>query len=198
VITVRRKTFDALLTTGGLVVAIVLLIGGGLLVWGSTFVSNQVHDQLAAQRIFFPEAGSEALTAEEFPNLQKYGSQQVLNGEQAKAYANDFIGAHLQATGGGKTYSELSTASRANPSDTELAQTVQTMFRGETLRGLLLNAYAFGTMATIMMWSAVVAFVAAGLLLLFTVLGFWHLRRTPAEVPFAPPVRSGTPAPSTV
>jgi hypothetical protein len=177
----RRKTFDALLTTGGLVVAVLLLVAGGLLAWGSSFVSTQVHDQLAAQRIFFPAAGSEALDAKTYPGLQQYGGQQLVTGEQAKAYADQFIAAHVKAIGGGKTYSELSTASRANPSDTELAAAVQTVFRGETLRGLLLNAYAFATMGRIAGYAAVATFVGAALMLLLSAAGFLHLRRTPAD-----------------
>ena len=57
----RRKTFDALLTTTGLVLASVLLMAAGLLTWGSYFVNDQVSTQLTAQKIFFPAAGSESL-----------------------------------------------------------------------------------------------------------------------------------------
>lgn len=176
----RRKTFDALLTTAGLVVAVMLLVAGGLLAWGSTFVSGQVRDQLAAQQIFFPPAGSEGLPAAEYPDLQQYGGQQVVDGEMARAYS-DFIASHIATIGGGKTYSQLSTESRANPADTELAGAVQTVFRGETLRGLLLNAYAFGTMGTIAGYAAIAAFVGAALMFVLSGLGFAHLRRTPAD-----------------
>lgn len=177
----RRRTFDALLTTGGLVLAVVLLVAGGLLVWANSFISGHVHDQLTAQKIFFPAAGSQNFSAEEYPTLQKYAGQQVVNGEQARAFANDFIGKHLQGIGGGKTYSQLSTESRANPSDAKLAESVQTVFRGETLRGLLLNAYAFGKMAQVALYAGIGAFIAALLMLVLSGLGFWHLRRTPAD-----------------
>ncbi|MFN0283452.1 MAG: hypothetical protein ACKVZ6_15965 [Kineosporiaceae bacterium] len=175
----RRKTFDALLTAGGLVLAVMLLVAGALLSWGSSFVATEVHDQLAAQKIFFPPAGSEALDAKTYPGLQQYGGQQLVTGEQAKAYADQFIAKHIEEIGGGKTYSELSTESRANPADTELAGTVQTVFRGETLRGLLLNAYAFGTMGTIAGIAAIVSFVGAAVMFVLSALGFVHLRRTP-------------------
>ena len=173
----RRKTFDALLTTAGLVVAVILLAAGGLLSWGSSFAHQQVADQLTAQKIFFPPAGSEGLPAAEYPDLQQYGGQQVVNGEMAKGYS-EFIASHIAQIGGGKTYSELSTESRANPADTELAGKVQTVFRGETLRGLLLNAYAFDTVGTVAGFAAVAAYVAAAVMLLLSVLGFAHLRRT--------------------
>jgi hypothetical protein len=177
----RRKTFDALLTTAGLVLAVVLAVAGGLLTLGSNFVENQVHDQLAAQKIFFPPAGSEGLPAAEYPTLQQYGGKQIVNGEMAKAYADDYIAKHIAQIGGGKTYSELSSISRANPDDAKAKATVDTVFRGETLRGLLLNAYAFGQMATIALYGAIAAFVGAGLLLVLSVLGAVHLRRVPAE-----------------
>ena len=50
----RRKTFDLLVSTGGLVLAAVLLVAGGLLMWGYSFANSQVHDQLVAQKIVFP------------------------------------------------------------------------------------------------------------------------------------------------
>ncbi len=177
----RRRTFDALLTTGGVVLAVILLVAGGLLVWAHSFVNTQIHDQLAAQKIFFPAKGSQGFTPAEFPTLQKYAGQQVVNGDQAGAFANDYIAVHLKGIGGGKTYSELSTESRANPTDTKLADSVQTMFRGETLRSMLLNAYAFGTMATVALYAAIGAFIAAILMLVLSGLGFLHLRRTPAD-----------------
>jgi hypothetical protein len=183
----RRKTFDALLTTAGLVLAAVLLVAGGLLAWGSSFVGGQVHDQLAAQKIFFPPADSEALSAKEFPGLQQYGGQELLTGEQAKAYADQFIAKHIEQIGGGKTYSQLSAAARANPTDTKAAATVDTVFRGETLRGLLLNAYAFGTIGRIAGYAAIAAFVGAALLLALSVLGLVHSRRTPADVAIGAP-----------
>jgi len=177
----RRKTFDALLTTAGLILAIVLAVAGGLLAWGSTFVGNQVHDQLAAQKIFFPAAGSEALPAKDYPGLQQYGGKQLVTGDQAQAYADQYIAEHIAQIGGGKTYSELSTAARANPDDAKAKATVDTVFRGETLRGLLLNAYAFGTIGRIAGYAAIAAFIGAALLLVLAVLGFVHLRRTPSD-----------------
>jgi hypothetical protein len=185
----RRKTFDKLLTSAGLVLAAVLLVAGGLLAWGATFTSTQVHDQLAAQQIFFPPAGSEGLSVKEFPTLQQYGSQQVVNGAQAEAYANDYIAAHIKAIGAGKTYSQLSTESRAKPDDAALKATVDTVFRGETLRGLLLNAYAFGTIGQIAMYASIAAFVAAAAMLVLSLLGFAHLRKVGDDVQLGGTVR---------
>jgi hypothetical protein len=192
----RRKTFDALLTTGGLLIAAVLLVAGGLLTWAHSFVNDQVHSQLSQQQIFFPKAGDPQLKEAEIgPYLNKYAGQQLTNGAQAEAYADHFIKVHLGKIGGGKTYAQLSTLSQANPTDTKLAGTVQTMFRGETLRGLLLNAYAFWKMGQIAAIAAIVSFIGAGVLLLLSALGFWHLRRTDPSAEVLPKLGARTPAP---
>lgn len=183
----RRKTFDALLATGGLLVAIVLAVAGGLLIWAHTFVNDQVHSQLAAQKIYFPPAGNEALADPQIgPYLNKYAGQQLVTGAQAEVYADHFIKVHLAKIGGGQTYSQLSTKSNANPSDTALANQVQTMFRGETLRGLLLNAFAFWKMGQIALIAAIVSFIGAGVLLLLSGLGYLHLRRVGPDVEVLP------------
>ena len=111
----KRRTFDALLASGGVAVAIVLLIAGGLLTWGHSFIHSQVRTQLAAQKIFFPPASAFAtakpgteITPGMKPYLLKYAGQEMLSGQQAEAYANHFIAIHLQEIGGGLTYSQLS------------------------------------------------------------------------------------------
>ena len=175
----RRKTFDALLTTAGLVIAGVLLVAGGLLTWGHNFVSTQVHDQLAQQQIFFPDKGSPAIAAPQFAAMQKYAGKQLTTGAQAETYADHYINNHLKEIGGDLTYAQLSAKAQADPTNTKLAGQVATMFKGETLRGLLLNAYAFGTMAKLAGIAAIVSFVGAGLLLLLSGAGFVHMRRTP-------------------
>jgi hypothetical protein len=88
----RRRTFDGIMSTGGFVLTIVLLVAGGLLMWGYSFANSSVHDQLAAQQIFFPPKGSDALKPPEIGQyLNKYAGQQLTNGAQAEAYANHFI-----------------------------------------------------------------------------------------------------------
>lgn len=174
----RRKTFDALLTTGGLVLAAILLVAGALLTWGYKFADNNVHTQLAAQRIYFPAKGSQALAPKEIgPYLEKYAGQQLTNGAQAKAYADHFIAVHLKGIGGGLTYSQLSAKAQAQPKNTALQNEVNTVFKGETLRGLLLNAYAFWKVGQIALIAAIASFAAAGVMLVLSVLGFLHLRR---------------------
>jgi hypothetical protein len=180
----RRRTFDALATTAGFVIAAILLVAGGLLLWGHNFVSDQVHTQLAAQKIYFPPAGSapiKALPAADAKAMTAYAGQQMTSGAQAQTYADHFIAVHLREIGGGKTYSQLATASLAQPKNAALAAQVQTVFRGETLRGLLLNAYGFWQMGQIMLIGAIAAFTAAGLMLILSVLGIAHLRRAAPE-----------------
>ena len=143
------------------VLFIVLAVGSGLLFWGSSFAHGMVHDQLAAQHISFPAKGSAALDPKEFPGLQRYAGQAVDNGPKAKAYANQFIAAHLKSVAGGKTYSEVSTAAQQKPSDQKLQAQAQTLFRGETLRGLLLYAWGWSLVGTIAFWVANAAFLGA-------------------------------------
>ncbi|HUZ25427.1 MAG TPA: hypothetical protein VMV07_16855 [Streptosporangiaceae bacterium] len=182
----RRRTFDALATATGVLLAAILLVAGGLLTWGHSFVSNEVHTQLAAQQIYFPANNSPAIKAPEFAAMHQYAGQQMTTGAQAEVYADHFIANHLKAIGGGKTYAQLSTLSLAQPKNTALANQVQTVFRGETLRGLLLNAYAFGEMGQIMLIAAIAAFAAAGLMLILSALGVAHLRRAAPEAEIFP------------
>ena len=157
--------------------AIVLLCAGGLLTWASSFIGDQVKTQLSEQQIFFPPKGPATASPEIGPYLNQYAGQQLLTGQQAEAYADHFIAVHLKEIGGGLTYAQLSTKAQAAPTDTKLAGTVATMFKGETLRGLLLNAYAFGTMGMIAGIAAIGAFIGAAVMLVLSLLGFAHLRR---------------------
>lgn len=178
----RRRTFDALMTATGIALAIVLAVAGGLLLWAHSFVQDQVTTQLTAQQIYFPEKGSEALADPAVkPYLSQYAGQQLTTGVQAKAYADHFIAVHLKEMTGGQTYAQLSGKALANPDDEKLAGLVATVFKGETLRGLLLNAYAFGQMGTIALYGAIASFVGAAVLLLLSLLGAAHLRRVPVD-----------------
>lgn len=144
----------------------ILVFCAGFLFWGNSFIHNQISTELTNQQIFFPAAGSAGLPAVEMADLQQYGGQQVVNGDQARAYANGFIGRHLQNVAGGLTYSQVSSQAQANPTNVKLAGQVQTLFRGETLRGLLLNAYGWWTIGTYALYAAIGLALAA-----FAVLG---------------------------
>ena len=99
----RRRTFDILVATAGLFLAITLIASGVMLTWAHTFIGNEVHTQLASQQIFFPAANSKAVAAPEFAAMRQYGGQQLTTGAQAEVYADHFIANHLKAIGGGKT-----------------------------------------------------------------------------------------------
>jgi hypothetical protein len=174
----------------------VLAVGGSLLIWGSNFAQNMVHDQLSAQKISFPAKGSPSLDPKEFPGLQRYAGQAVDSGPKAKAYANQFINVHLKGIGGGKTYSELSAQSMASPNDTKLAGTVQTMFRGETLRGLLLYAWGWSVVGLIAYWVGIAAFLGAiGVGGALVISFLMHERHVKAEEKAQTPGFTATPAP---
>ncbi|UGS34055.1 hypothetical protein [Capillimicrobium parvum] len=143
-----------------------LLATGVLALVGGTYAHDVVHDQLAPQKIFFPADAKSGLP----DNLSQYAGQQVDTGAEAKAYANDFIGLHLTEIAGGKTYAEVSGASLADPTNQKLAQQTQTLFRGETLRGLLLNAWGWATVGTVAIIAGIVLLVLGGLLFLLPAL----------------------------
>ena len=164
--TVTRTSARLRRTAVEAVLFLVLAVGGALLMWGGNFASNMVHNQLAEQKISFPAKGSPGLNPAEFPGLQRYAGQAVDNGPKAKAYADQFIAVHLNAVAGGKTYSQVSTLAQANPTDTKLAGQVNTLFKGETLRGLLLYAWGWSVVGMIALWAAFAAFAGAVIVLL--------------------------------
>jgi hypothetical protein len=146
----RRFSSRVLLAAASAALAAVLLIAGGLALWGSAYVHNTVQGQLASQRIFFPPASAFAhpaaggeIAPSMIPSVSQYAGRQMLTGQQAEAYADHFIAVHIQEMGAGKTYSQLSAESIAQPGNAKLAATVGTVFKGETLRSMLLNAYGW-------------------------------------------------------
>jgi hypothetical protein len=165
------RTVPTLVIIGTILFA-VLTAGGSLLLWGSHFANNMVHNQLSDQKISFPAKGSPALDPKEFPALQQYAGQAVDNGPKAKAYADHFIKVHLQGIGNGQTYSQVSAQSLANPKDQKLAAEANTLFKGETLRGLLLYAWGWSVVAEIAWWAGMGALFAALIVLIALVIGF--------------------------
>lgn len=174
----RRKAFDTMVATGGLLVTVILLVAGGLLLWGHSFANSNVHSQLAEQQIVFPAQGSPALAPAAIgPFLNKYAGQQLTTGPQAEAYADHFIGVHVTEIAGGQTYAQVSTKLQLDPTNATLKAQQQALFQGETLRGLLLSAYGFSKFGEIALWASMASFVLAGLMALLSVLGLLHVRR---------------------
>ncbi len=195
VVKLDRRMIDRVLIALGVVVAIVLAISGGLLTWGASFSNNYVFDELSSQNIFFPP--TESLIEEGRDDIAEFGGVQVTTGEHAQAYAS-FIDGHLANIADGQTYADLggperqaraaeAEAEAAGASEAELAELRaesaqisgqrDTLFKGETLRGLLLSAYAWDTIGQISGIAAVAAFAAAGLMTLLVVFGLVHLGR---------------------
>lgn len=178
-LSINRATVDRVVSFTGLLIAAGLLFASVALVWTHNFIHGQVSDQLSAQRIFLPSENSPAFTSlsdEDQAAVRPYAGQQVTTGAAAAVFANNYIAAHIKDMGDGKTYSELSNEARANPDDAALAAKVDSVFRGESLRGTLLNAYAFDTMAIVAQIAALAAAVLAVFFVFLSLLGFRHAK----------------------
>ncbi len=189
-----RKVFDILASSVGVVLVVVLLVAGGLLLWGHSYVNSSVHDQLAMQQVYFPtraefakaKPGTE-ITPGMIPYLEQYAGQQMLTGPQAEAYANHFIAVHLSEMPYQGVYSKISAASIADPTNTQLATLKNTSFTGTTLRGLLLEAYGFWKIGQIMLWGAIASFILAAIMAALVALGFSHAGKTERETELLAP-----------
>jgi hypothetical protein len=204
----QRKTFDLLASTGGAIIVAVLVVAGVLLMWGASFANSNVHTQLAQQQITFPAASAfknvtapkpgqfAEVTPSMIPSVSQYAGQKLTTGAQADVYANDFIGEHILEIGGGLTYSELSAKAMAlnpnSPAGIAANAQVETVFKGTTLRGLLLEAYGFSVFGNIAQDGAIAAFALAALMALLTGFGFYHSRRTSEAVELAVHTRTTT------
>lgn len=196
-----RTAFDRLISGTGLLLAAVLLIAAGLLTWASSFIGGQVHDQLSMQGITMP-AKADLETSSQHAALDQYAGQPLTTGPQAKAFADSYILVHMNAASGGRTYEDisgqyvgLSAADKASPDGVALGGLRQTLFMGDTLRGLLLYGYAFATMGTIALFAAIAAYAGAAALLVLSLLGIRHSRRAAAHDVVAPVAPRTTPAP---
>ena len=194
VVRLPRRRIDKLLFGFGVIAAIVFAVAGGLLAWGANFADDYVHDELSSQNVFFPDEAS--LREEGRHDLVKYADEQVTTGTEAEAYAS-YIGGHMEGIADGLTYAEIddrgaaqavvdareSGASEAEIADLqatadELKAQRDSLFRGETLRGLLLSSYAWSTIGRIAAIAAWVAFAGAAVMAALVVAGLVHLRRT--------------------
>jgi hypothetical protein len=201
----KRRTLDIIFSVGGLALAVLLAVLGIVLKSNADFAKNYVHDQLVAQKITFTPADKLAPAEKKSDALVKYAGEPLATGKQAETYANDYIALHLSEVNNGKTYSQTSNDARAlraqataaqkagapnaaelDKQATALEAQVQTLFRGETLRGMLLTSYGFSIFGDKAMQAAWVAFGAAFVLLIASMAGFVHAFRTSESEAFAP------------
>jgi len=204
----KRRTLDILFSTGGAVLAGLLLIVGIVMTSNANFARNYVADQLGNQHITFKTVATLTDEEKKAPCLVQYAGQKLTTGKQAECYANSFIGLHLQSIAGGKTYADLGTdqtnlqnqvtaAQKSNDPNladvqkrlTALTAQRNTLFTGETLKGLLLTSYGFSVFGEKAQQAALVAYLAAALLLLLAIAGFVHALVTPKNRAFAAPER---------
>ncbi|GIH04934.1 hypothetical protein Rhe02_30010 [Rhizocola hellebori] len=200
----KRRTLDILFSVGGVAIAALLLIAGIVLSANANFATTYVADQLAQQNITFKTADTLTQEEKQFPCLVENAGQKLTTGKQAECYANNFIGLHLKSTAGGKTYADLGVpqaelrtriaeAQKTNPAAvpdlqkqlTDITAQRETVFKGETLRGLLLTTYGFSEFGTKAGQAATVAYLAAAVMLLLALAGLVHAFLTPRTVPFA-------------
>ena len=188
----KRRTFDRIVTYVGFGVAIIFLLGAALLNWGSSFAKQSVTDQLSNQNIAFPAA--EAMPAETKDQLAKWANKQVTTGEMARDYADLYIWEHMKASaqaviGKPATYSEVSgqymalvRSGKGDPAEiAKLGDLRQTLFMGNTLRGMLLQAFAFWQLGLIAGYASLALLVGGVVMLLLSIAGLLHLRRTPED-----------------
>lgn len=188
-----RKGWDQLISTAGILIAVVLVVVGGLVIFGGNFARDSVGERLEPQMIFFPPV--EAMSPAEQETLGEFAEMQVTDGTTAEAYS-DYIGGHLAEVNEGQTYSQTSAAAREEglPEDeaAELQGKADTLFKGETLRSILLNAYGWWTAGTIAMYAGFVMVVAGIIFAIFAFLGFRHAKKLAAVEPSAPEMAGAT------
>ena len=177
----NRKTWDRIVSASAAVIAVAMIVLGAFAIYGGNFGRENVQTRLEPQNITFPPLS--AMSPEERTSVGTFAGQQVTTGNQAEAFSR-YIAGHLEAVNGGKTYSETSAAARAEGLAPDVAAELQgkadTLFKGETLRSMLLNAYGWWTVATIALFVGY-AMVAMGLVLAgLAALGFRHANRTRA------------------
>jgi hypothetical protein len=188
-----RKMWDQIVSGAGAVVAVVLLMLGAVAIYGGTFGQDNVRDRLAPQNVTFPPL--EAMTPEEKTLVGDFAGTKVVDGPGAEAFS-DYIGLHLEETNEGKTYSETSSMARAEglseKEAAELSGMADSLFKGETLRAMLLNAYGWWTVSSLVIFAGYGLLAAGALLALLAILGFFHARKVEPKTAAIPVTSAAT------
>ncbi len=205
----QRRTLDILFSIGGALMAVALLVLSLVLFNQAHFAHNYVHDQLAQQKIVFTDANTLTDQEKQANCLVANSGKPLVTGKQAECYANRYIGFHLSNIASGQTYAQLGSvqtdlqnkitaATKANdPALADLQKQLttvngqrDTLFKGETLRGLLLTSYGFsifGDRAELAAWVCMALFIV---LVLASIAGFLHAyvwSRSEAHAPVRQP-----------
>jgi hypothetical protein len=174
---------------------------------GSDFSTSQIKAQIEPQKIMMPkEAQLEATITEineKYPDLtpyiadlRKYEGQQVLTGEQAHVFAEAYLGMHIRDIDNGKPYSVLSSEARAEKDPALKAQKdamVQTAFRGETLKSMLNQAWAFSVFGQMALYASIGLGLVALVVLASLVFELFFANKPvkePTRVPSLAPTRA--------
>ena len=202
----KRRTLDVLFSAGGLALAGLLLVLGLVMTSNANFAKDYVKDQLSQQHITFTAA--DKLTDEEKtqPCVVANAGLPLTTGKQAECYANSYIGLHVKNVAEGQTYADLGAPQSAlraqiktatannDPGVADLQKQLdtittqrETLFKGETLRGLLLTSYGFSVFGVKGGEVATVAYIVAALMALLSIAGFVHAFKTPKDKVFAAP-----------
>lgn len=198
----KRRTLDIVFSTGGAVLAVALVVLGVVFVRDASFAKTYVADQLGQQKITFTPVEGLSEEEKQASCLVEHAGQPLTTGKQAECYANEYIGLHLRTNpvANGRTYAELGGVQRdlraqiaaAQESNdpsvgalqlqlADITDARETMFKGETLRGLLLTSYGFSVFGEKAGQAATGLFTIAGILALLAVAGFVHAFTTPAD-----------------
>jgi hypothetical protein len=176
-----RSSWDKIVSGAGAVVAVVLIALGAMAIYGGKFGQDNVRDRLAPEHIAFPPLS--AMSPEEKAEVGAFANAKVDTGPEAEAFSR-YIRGHLAFVNEGKTYSETSAAARVEGLDPKVAAELQgkadTLFKGETLRSILLNAYGWWTVATMALWAGVAMVIAGAFLGILSILGLRHGRKVSA------------------
>jgi hypothetical protein len=146
--------------------AVAILIVGVIVSLAGNYGRQLVHDQLAVQKISFApydQSGQHGDNYAAYPQLRGRAGTTVTDGLAARDFAT-YINTHVMEATGGKTFSEVSAASRANPQDEKLAEVRRTALDGQLLAAIMWNTFGWWLLATVAFFAGI-ALIVAGLLL---------------------------------
>lgn len=189
---ISRSLLDRIVSVTGAIMAFALVALGAAAIYGGSFALDNVRDRLEPQGIAFSAASE--MTAEEKALVGDFAGQKVDTGTEAEAYSR-LIGLHVSEIAGGETYASLGGPLFALEAQIEEAQAAgkdttameaelaglrgqrDTVFKGETLRAVLLNAYGWWVVGQITLYVGYGAVAVGILLALFAAFGFRHAKK---------------------